>query len=190
MINGELKRLRTENHAPLYSVCRKSGLKQSYIQAVECGARNPSVKMLYWYCVLFNADPDELLKNKVAPPKTPYKQICVNGKEIREHRKVMMDMIGRELNPGEVVHHKNGNRRDNRLENLTIMTAGDHAKLHCQALIARRRPVEQYDLNGNYIKTWQCAYLLKAYGIDESNVAKVCNGKCKTAYGYVWKYAK
>lgn len=39
---------------------------------------------------------------------------------IFEHRKVMGDFLGRSLNDNEFVHHKNGVRNDNRLENLEL----------------------------------------------------------------------
>ena len=33
---------------------------------------------------------------------------------------------------GHAVHHINGDRQDNRIENLACMTHGEHARLHCE----------------------------------------------------------
>jgi hypothetical protein len=39
---------------------------------------------------------------------------------VLEHIKVMSELIGRPLRPEENVHHKNGDRHDNRPENLEL----------------------------------------------------------------------
>lgn len=47
-----------------------------------------------------------------------------------EHRYVMEVALGRLLESDEVVHHINGDKLDNRLENLAVMTRSEHTLLH------------------------------------------------------------
>lgn len=51
-------------------------------------------------------------------------------------------------------------------------------------------PVEQYDKNNNYLKTFDSiAEAQKYLGIKESHISDCCSGKRKTDHGYIWKYA-
>lgn len=62
-----------------------------------------------------------------APKK--YKQICVNGKNVREHRFIMEQHLGRKLTRDEHVHHINGDSLDNRITNLIVLSNSDHQKI-------------------------------------------------------------
>ena len=61
-----------------------------------------------------------------------YKTIKIDGKTKLAHRHVMELHLGRALLPTEQVHHRNGDRYDNRIENLEVLSAKDHQKGHKQ----------------------------------------------------------
>ena len=52
------------------------------------------------------------------------------GRYSLEHRIVMENKLQRLLEPNEVVHHKNGNKLDNEISNLQLMTQNEHGKHH------------------------------------------------------------
>ena len=47
-----------------------------------------------------------------------------------EHREKMEQYLGRKLEKNEVVHHKDGNRHNNDLDNLEVMSRSEHTRLH------------------------------------------------------------
>jgi hypothetical protein len=53
--------------------------------------------------------------------RNPYPHKTINGKKAPMHRHIIEEHIGRELEPLEHVYHLNGNSKDNRIENLTII---------------------------------------------------------------------
>jgi hypothetical protein len=59
----------------------------------------------------------------------PDHQYATRDGYVREHRLVMEKKLGRYLKPNEVVHHIDGNKQNNKLSNLKLMTETEHKSL-------------------------------------------------------------
>jgi hypothetical protein len=56
--------------------------------------------------------------------------ISDRNNKIYQHRKVMQEHLGRELLSEEIVHHLDGNKKNNSIENLELTTRSEHINIH------------------------------------------------------------
>lgn len=59
-----------------------------------------------------------------------YRRVWDGDRHVLEHRLVVERNLGRRLTTSEHVHHVNGDRLDNRIENLQVLTHAEHMRVH------------------------------------------------------------
>ena len=140
-----------------------------------------------------------------------YKKLRVSDRLIDEHRLIMEKCLGRKLLRNEIVHHKDGDKSNNKLENLEIMSRAEHSRKHqkgkkmssetkqkiSKAKIGKAhkdsRKVIQIDMSSNeevriFNSTIEASRIIdKANG--DAHIRDCCKGIRRTAYGYKWKWA-
>ena len=64
-------------------------------------------------------------------------------------------------------------------------------KKNAEAAKRRSKPVNQYTLDGQFVKRWSSAAEIEMeLGIHNSHISKCCNEKVKSAGGFIWKFAE
>lgn len=94
-------------------------------------------------------------------------------KSKRVHRYKMEAFLGRKLLTDEHVHHKNGNKKDFRIDNLEVLSASEHHRLHYNQTEVKMHEREKKDI---YHKCNVC----KKDFTSKSTRSLYCSSKCIT----------
>jgi hypothetical protein len=120
-----------------------------------------------------------------------YIRIYIHKKTFALHRIVAITFFE---NPEkkEQVNHKDGNKLNNKVENLEFVTNKENQIHKFQNGLGNNytRKVLQYDLNWVFIKEYNSIVLAsKEMNISKGTIQGVLLGNRKTAAGFIWKYA-
>lgn len=145
------------------------------------------------------------LKAKLLSPfvaaATGYLQVRL-GRSGRQsvHRLVALEFCPG-FEEGRLVNHKNGQRDDNRAENLEWVTASRNV---LDGYERGRTPVSEGKTGHDHftskpvvatcLKTgaetyYECAYDARHAGFDSGSISKCCHGKQKSHKGHAWRFA-
>lgn len=107
-----------------------------------------------------------------------YHRIKINGKTYKTHRLVVEKAIGRKLLPTEIIHHIDGNKLNNSIENLLICTSPiAHKQFH----------KKQHIVDGKKqclkCKKWLFVKTNFTYSNKEKRWGRWCK-KCKRIYDH------
>lgn len=126
------------------------------------------------------------------------------GKNYKVHFLVAKAFIPNTENK-PICHHIDKNKENNVVENLMWVTQKQHKELHQEIYEAiskaKSMSINQYDLQGNFIRIWKSsADIKKELGFSKNSIICCCNGgyfnqkrnkwvNVNQSHNFIWKYA-
>lgn len=166
---------------PLYKAMQKYGKENFFIQCLEeCADELLNSREEYWikyfdsynngYNATLGGQNNFIMTSKMAEVlKLWHNNYTVN--KIVEETKLNVETVRSYLNKNGITH-----------EDIRARANKAIGK-------SRSKPILQYDLEGNFIKEWSSSMEVeRELSIGHNNIGSVCNGKRKSAGGFIWKH--
>ena len=168
---------------PLYNAMRKYGIEHFYIELIE-ETDNPEEREIYW------------IEKKQSFKNGYNATIGGDGRKYIDYDlvvKTYQDLQNIKLVAKQLHHDESTISKILKEKNIDIKSSIEWMREN------RGKKVGQYDLNDNFIQSFDSRGLASKYLIDNhyttsvaidavaGRIGQVCNGKRKTAYGFKWK---
>lgn len=136
-----------------------------------------------------------ILPERIISPKKVNSYLSVilydslSCKSFKIHRLVAQAFIHNPNNYPQV-NHIDGNKENNCVDNLEWCTQSYNMKEAYRIGLQKPRKfrINQYDLHGNFIKTWDSIKSIELY-YNNRHISDCCKGKRNKASNYIWRYA-
>lgn len=112
------------------------------------------------------------------------------SKHYRVHRLVADAFIKNPKN-FPIINHKDHNKLNNKFDNLEWCTQKYNVNYDFdRKTFPKKVKIKQYDLNMNYIKTFNSMKEIETeYEVSRTTIRFCCLGRNKTCKGFIWRYA-
>jgi len=90
----------------------------------------------------------------------------------------MENIVGRILSPDEVVHHKDGDKLNNRPENLELLSHSSHAKKHNKGRLSALVELRCPSCGSRFVKCRNQTHLVKKSSLGLT----FCSSRCRGIY--------
>ena len=136
------------------------------------------------------------IKSKIKVPQKNrggYYQVNLFGEEAEYKTRLVHRLVANAFIPNPenkpMVNHLDGNRLNNRVENLEWATASENMIHSFNVLKKSLTPVIQYDLQGNLLAHYESIKQASdKTGVARCSISNVCRGRRNKAGGFKWKY--
>ena len=180
---------RCEGASYIHNAIKKYGLENFSFEVIEyCDQQLLNEREQYWvaYYDSYNNGYNMTIGGDAMAnhPIQAVVQYDLQGNQLQTFKSVMDASRQCNIASGKICAVCKGNRR----------TAGGYQWRYPQdpapgVAKLKTRAVDQFDLNGNFIQTWESATEAgKFYHKNMSAISHVCQGVRPTAWGYKWKY--